>query len=102
MDGFDPNTAFGYCHNTKIWAAQSSNGNSIAFSTARGGNCKTWRSDLVSEDGGWLSTDVFVDNLDKKWHANLKISNLFVPLFERILEIPVTWLKGRASSEVLF
>ncbi|KAE8726424.1 hypothetical protein F3Y22_tig00006991pilonHSYRG00010 [Hibiscus syriacus] len=66
------------------------------------GNCKTWRSDLVSEDGGWLSTDVFVDKLDQKWHANLNISNLFVPLFERILEIPVTWLKGRASGEVLF
>ena len=44
------------------------------------GNCKTWRSDLVSEDGGWLSTDVFVDTLDQKWHANLNISNLFVPV----------------------
>ncbi|XP_022755273.1 uncharacterized protein LOC111303345 isoform X9 [Durio zibethinus] len=64
------------------------------------GNCKTWRSDLVSEDGGWLSTDVFVDTLDPKWHANLNISNLFVPLFERILEIPITWLKGRATGEV--
>ncbi|XVF34449.1 hypothetical protein REPUB_Repub18cG0059800 [Reevesia pubescens] len=64
------------------------------------GNCKTWRSDLVSEDGGWLSTDVFVDTLDHKWHANLNISNLFVPLFERILEIPITWLKGRATGEV--
>ncbi|XWS27153.1 hypothetical protein CRYUN_Cryun26dG0091100 [Craigia yunnanensis] len=64
------------------------------------GNCKTWRSDLVSEDGGWLSTDVFVDTLDQKWHVNLNISNLFVPLFERILEIPITWLKGRATGEV--
>ncbi|XP_022729806.1 uncharacterized protein LOC111284940 isoform X2 [Durio zibethinus] len=64
------------------------------------GNCKTWRSDLVSEDGGWLSTDVFVDTLDQKWHANLNISNLFVPLFERILEIPITWIKGRATGEV--
>ncbi|XVF88214.1 hypothetical protein PTKIN_Ptkin19aG0031900 [Pterospermum kingtungense] len=64
------------------------------------GNCKAWRSDLVSEDGGWLSTDVFVDILDQKWHANLNISNLFVPLFERILEIPITWLKGRATGEV--
>ncbi|XP_021275631.1 uncharacterized protein LOC110410318 [Herrania umbratica] len=64
------------------------------------GNCKTWRSDLASEDGGWLSTDVFVDTLDQKWHANLNISNLFVPLFERILEIPITWLKGRATGEV--
>ncbi|OMO80485.1 hypothetical protein COLO4_24068 [Corchorus olitorius] len=64
------------------------------------GNCKTWRSDLESEDGGWLFTDVFVDTLDQKWHANLNISNLFVPLFERILEIPITWLKGRATGEV--
>nr|KJB53945.1 hypothetical protein B456_009G011800 [Gossypium raimondii] len=64
------------------------------------GNCKTWRSDLASEDGGWLSTDVFVNILDQKWHANLNISNLFVPLFERILEIPITWLKGRATGEV--
>ncbi|XVE71601.1 hypothetical protein DITRI_Ditri10aG0164400 [Diplodiscus trichospermus] len=63
------------------------------------GNCKTWRSDLVSEDGGWLSTDVFVDTLDQNWHANLNVSNLFVPLFERILEIPITWLKGRATGE---
>ncbi|KAE8713961.1 hypothetical protein F3Y22_tig00110202pilonHSYRG00064 [Hibiscus syriacus] len=64
------------------------------------GNCKTWRSGLVSEDGGWLSTDVFVNILDQKWHAKLNISNLFVPLFERILEIPITWLKGRVTGEV--
>ncbi|KAK9029208.1 hypothetical protein V6N11_026329 [Hibiscus sabdariffa] len=64
------------------------------------GNCKTWRSDLVSEDGGWLSTEVFVNILDQKWEAKLKISELFVPLFERILEIPITWLKGRATGEL--
>lgn len=64
------------------------------------GNCNTWRSDPTSEGGGWLSTDVFVDTIEQSWHANLKISNLFVPLFERILEIPITWLKGRASGEV--
>ncbi|KAJ7958710.1 Embryo defective protein [Quillaja saponaria] len=64
------------------------------------GNCKTWRSDMLSEDGGWLSADVFVDNIEQKWHANLKISNLYVPLFERILEIPIAWSKGRASGEV--
>lgn len=44
------------------------------------GNCKTWRSDDVSEDGGWLSADVFVDNVEQKWHANLKIANLFAPV----------------------
>ncbi|KAI4337379.1 hypothetical protein L6164_015804 [Bauhinia variegata] len=64
------------------------------------GNCQTWRSDIMSEDGGWLSANVFVDTLEQKWHANLKIDNLFVPLFERILEIPITWSKGRASGKV--
>ncbi|KAK7320719.1 hypothetical protein VNO77_30448 [Canavalia gladiata] len=64
------------------------------------GNCNTWRSDIISEDGGWLSANVFVDTIEQNWHANLKFDNLFVPLFERILEIPITWSKGRASGEV--
>ncbi|KAL6501939.1 hypothetical protein OROGR_027072 [Orobanche gracilis] len=64
------------------------------------GNCKMWRSDSISEDGGWLSTDVYVDILEQKWHVNLKVVNLFVPLFERILDLPITWSKGRASGEV--
>lgn len=65
-----------------------------------GGSCKMWRSEVTSEDGGWLSTDVYVDIIEQKWHANLKVANLFVPLFERILEIPITWTEGRASGEV--
>ncbi|KAI3691537.1 hypothetical protein L2E82_49901 [Cichorium intybus] len=64
------------------------------------GNCKMWQSDVTSEDGGWLSTDVFVDTIEQKWHANLKVASLFVPLFERILEIPIAWYEGRASGEV--
>lgn len=44
------------------------------------GNCKMWRSGFSSEDGGWLSTDVYVDIVEQKWHANLKIANLFVPV----------------------
>ncbi|KAK4774964.1 hypothetical protein SAY86_009899 [Trapa natans] len=64
------------------------------------GNCKTWRSDAISEDGGWLSADVFVNTIEQQWHANLKIAELFVPLFERILEIPIVWFKGRATGEV--
>ncbi|KAM5566269.1 protein TIC236, chloroplastic [Rosa sericea] len=64
------------------------------------GNCKMWRSDIMSEDGGWLSADVFVDIVEQKWHANLKVANLFAPLFERILEIPLMWSKGRATGEV--
>lgn len=45
-----------------------------------GGNCKMWRSEVTSEDGGWLSTDVYVDIIEQKWHANLKVVNLFVPV----------------------
>ncbi|KAJ8751742.1 hypothetical protein K2173_025919 [Erythroxylum novogranatense] len=64
------------------------------------GNCNMWRSDAISEDGGWLSADVFVDILEQNWHANLKVANLFAPLFERILEIPIKWSSGRATGEV--
>ncbi|KAJ6373060.1 hypothetical protein OIU76_027404 [Salix suchowensis] len=64
------------------------------------GNCRMWRSDAISEDGGWLSADVFVDIVEQTWHANLKTINLFAPLFERILEIPIAWSKGRATGEV--
>ncbi|WJX41851.1 hypothetical protein P8452_29149 [Trifolium repens] len=64
------------------------------------GNCKSWRSDVTCKDGGWLSANVFVDITEQKWHTNLKVDNLDVPLFERILEIPITWSKGRASGEV--
>ncbi|CAL5429130.1 unnamed protein product [Camellia sinensis] len=62
------------------------------------GNCSMWRSEVMSEDGGWLSTDVFVDIVEQKWHANLKVVNIFAPIFERILEIPILWSKGRASG----
>lgn len=44
------------------------------------GSCKMWRSEVTSEDGGWLSTDVYVDIIEQKWHANLKVVNLFVPV----------------------
>lgn len=94
------------------------------------GNCMEWK-DHTSQSGGQLSADVFVDSVEQKWHANLNITNLFAPvrqivcavvcfycvlcdvglpdssshdlmqLFEKILEIPVTWFKGRATGEVL-
>lgn len=64
------------------------------------GSCGMWRSDVPSDDGGWLSSDVFVDIVEQKWHANLKVVNIFAPLFERILEIPITWSQGRATGEV--
>lgn len=44
------------------------------------GNCKMWRSDTISGDGGRLSADVFVDSIEQQWHGNLKIMNLFVPV----------------------
>ncbi|CAH8263567.1 unnamed protein product [Arabidopsis lyrata] len=65
-----------------------------------GGNCTMWRSDVTSEDGGLLSVDVFVDTVEQNWHANLKVANFFVPIFERILEIPIEWSTGRATGEV--
>ncbi|KAL9233913.1 hypothetical protein vseg_008847 [Gypsophila vaccaria] len=64
------------------------------------GNCQMWRSDTTIDDGGMLSLDVFVDIIEQKWHANLKLANLYVPLFERILEIPIAWTEGRASGEL--
>ncbi|CAD5167233.1 unnamed protein product [Musa acuminata subsp. malaccensis] len=64
------------------------------------GNCMEWRQDHTSQGGGRLSADVSVNIPEQKWHANLKIINLFAPLFEGILEIPVTWLKGRATGEI--
>ncbi|CAN6442192.1 unnamed protein product [Victoria cruziana] len=64
------------------------------------GCCKDWRTGIPSKGGGWLSADVFVDIIEQKWHANLKISDFFAPLFERILDIPIIFSKGRASGEV--
>ncbi|KAG0473321.1 hypothetical protein HPP92_015178 [Vanilla planifolia] len=63
------------------------------------GDCMGWRSD-ISCNAGQLTTHVFVDTTEQKWHANLKISSLFAPLFERILDIPVSLSQGRASGEV--
>jgi len=39
-----------------------------------------WRTDTTSQNGGELSADVFVDTFEQKWHANLKIVNLFAPV----------------------
>jgi hypothetical protein len=46
------------------------------------GNCKPWRSesDVTCKDGGWLSANVFVDITEQKWHTNLKVYNLYVPV----------------------
>jgi len=59
-----------------------------------------WRQDRSSQGGGYLSTDVFVDIAEETWHANLNVVDAFAPLFERILEIPIVWHKGRATGEV--
>lgn len=44
------------------------------------GNCREWKSSDIFKDGGQLWTNVFVDIIDQKWHANLKIENLFAPV----------------------
>ena len=67
------------------------------------GSCSMWRSDVPSEDGGWLSTDVFVDIVEQKWHANLKIVNLFAPVrysvyFHISLNLICISLKPSSSS----
>ncbi|KAJ4794147.1 embryo defective 2410 [Rhynchospora pubera] len=64
------------------------------------GNCMEWRQDQTSQGGGHLSTDVFVDISEQKWHANLNVSNLFAPLVERLLDIPATLSRGRATGEI--
>ncbi|KAL6848037.1 hypothetical protein ACP4OV_022165 [Aristida adscensionis] len=64
------------------------------------GDCMEWRQDRTSQGGGYLSTDVFVDIAEQTWHANLNVVNAFAPLFERIVEIPAIWHKGRATGEV--
>jgi hypothetical protein len=48
------------------------------------GNCKPWRSDVTCIDGGWLSANVFVDTTEEKWHANLKVDNLYVPVYSNL------------------
>ncbi|PKA54157.1 hypothetical protein AXF42_Ash018167 [Apostasia shenzhenica] len=64
------------------------------------GDCMGWRTGFTSQNGGHLIANVFVDAFEQQWHANLKISSLFAPLFERIIDIPITWSQGRASGEV--
>ncbi|KAG6518567.1 hypothetical protein ZIOFF_022047 [Zingiber officinale] len=63
------------------------------------GNCREWRKERTCEGGGDLSADVFVNILEQNWNANLKIISLFALLFEQILELPLTWSKGRATGE---
>lgn len=61
---------------------------------------KEWRTGYPSEDGGKLFINVFVNFLQQEWHVNIKARDLFAPLFERILEIPIVWANGRATGEV--
>ncbi|MCE0481598.1 hypothetical protein HAX54_039458 [Datura stramonium] len=53
-----------------------------------GNGLKMWRSDIRSDNGGWLSADVYVDITEQKWHANLKIVNLFVPSLLFLIALP--------------
>lgn len=64
------------------------------------GRPKEWRTGMPLKDGGELFLNVFVDHIQQKWHVNIKGKNLFAPLFENLLEIPIVWSNGRASGEV--
>ncbi|XP_057851125.2 protein SUBSTANDARD STARCH GRAIN 4, chloroplastic isoform X2 [Cryptomeria japonica] len=64
------------------------------------GRPKEWRTGYPSKDGGKLFINTFVDFLQQEWHVNIKARDLFAPLFERLLEIPIVWANGRATGEV--
>ncbi|KAH9324119.1 hypothetical protein KI387_004297 [Taxus chinensis] len=64
------------------------------------GRPKEWRTGYPTKDGGKLFVNAFVDHMQKKWHVNINARDLFAPLFERLLEIPIVWSNGRASGEV--
>lgn len=45
-----------------------------------GGSCREWRSEVSPAGGGYLATDVFVDSAEQKWHANIKVADIFAPV----------------------
>lgn len=64
------------------------------------GKLHQWRTAADEKNGGRLLVKVFSDTRQQKWHVKLKGNNLFAPLLERLLEIPLDWSDGRASGEL--
>eukprot|EP00850_Spirogloea_muscicola_P020229 SM000210S06743 [mRNA] locus=s210:185513:196459:+ [translate_table: standard] len=64
------------------------------------GRLKEWRTDNKDGDGGRLFVKVDSDVSTGKWEVIVGGKRLFAPLFERLLEIPLDWYKGRASGRL--
>eukprot|EP00850_Spirogloea_muscicola_P014510 SM000105S13855 [mRNA] locus=s105:52652:63657:- [translate_table: standard] len=64
------------------------------------GRLKEWRTDNKDGDGGRLFVKVDSDVTTGKWEVIVGGKRLFAPLFERLLEIPLDWYKGRASGRL--
>ncbi|KAI5082263.1 hypothetical protein GOP47_0002006 [Adiantum capillus-veneris] len=64
------------------------------------GKLQQWRTPKAESSGGRLLVKVVADIRQQKWHVKLRGKNLFAPLLERLLEIPLDWLDGRASGEL--
>ncbi|MCO5581693.1 hypothetical protein L7F22_035582 [Adiantum nelumboides] len=64
------------------------------------GKLQQWRTPKAESTGGRLLVKVFADIRQQKWHVKLRGKNLYAPLLERLLEIPLDWSDGRASGEL--
>lgn len=64
------------------------------------GRLREWRTAAHTRDGGRLLVKVSADIWQQKWHVKLKGNNLFAPVLERLLEIPLDWSNGRATGEL--
>ncbi|KAG0581653.1 hypothetical protein KC19_4G269200 [Ceratodon purpureus] len=63
------------------------------------GRPNEWRT-MKTGNGGRLLVKVAVDLAQQSWDVRVKCCNVFAPLFERLLELPLEWSNGRASGEV--
>lgn len=63
------------------------------------GRPNEWRTGKTG-NGGRLLVKVAVDLANQSWDVRLKSCNIFAPLFERLLELPLEWSNGRASGEL--
>ncbi|BBN05669.1 hypothetical protein MPTK1_3g15020 [Marchantia polymorpha subsp. ruderalis] len=64
------------------------------------GNPKEWRTENIKGDGGKIFVKVAVDLAKQEWHLKVRARNLYAPLFEKLLEVPLDWTGGRANGEV--
>ncbi|EFJ16558.1 hypothetical protein SELMODRAFT_421796 [Selaginella moellendorffii] len=61
---------------------------------------KVWRRPASEHDAGLLNVVVHSDIKQQQWDVKIKARNLFVPLVERLLELPIDFYSGTAHGEV--